>query len=184
MKDFSLDDEGPRGPSEPFDRALTSLENVLVLIAGFVVIALMLVVTADVISRSLFNFPLPNSYEYMELGMVFAVYLGAAEVQRDKRHVAIDALSKHLPPRGQAAVDLLGCIIGLVLMAGIGYWGSLAAWSSYQTSEYIGSVAHVPVLPARLALLVGVAVLALRLILDIGNAFRAIIAPSVSETAA
>jgi hypothetical protein len=69
-------------------------------------------------------------------------------------------------------------------MGGIGYWGMLAAWSSYETSEYIGSVAHVLVWPARLALLVGVAVLSLRLILDIGNAFRAMIAPRASTTAA
>lgn len=184
MKDFSLDEEGPRGPSGAFDRALTAIENVLVLVAGFVVIVLMMVVTGDVISRSLFNYPLPNSYEYMELGMVFAVYLGASEVQRDKRHVAIDAISSRLPPRGQAAIEMLGCFIGLVLMIGIGYWGTLAAWSSYVTGEYIGSVAHVPVLPARLALLVGVAVLSLRLILDICRAFRAMIAPAASQTPA
>jgi TRAP-type C4-dicarboxylate transport system permease small subunit len=148
------------------NHTLTVIENVLVVFAGFVVIAMMLLVTADVISRSLFNFPLPNSYEYMELGMVFAVYLGAAQVQREKRHVTIDTVIKHFPDRLRATVELMGCLIGLVLMAAIGWWGALAAWNSYVTSEYVGSVARLPVLPARLALVIGVIALLIRLLFD------------------
>lgn len=158
-------------------RALGAAEDGLVVIAGFIVIAMMLMVTADVISRTLFNAPLPNSYEYMELGMVFAVYLGAAQVQREKRHVAIDALIKHFPPRLRAFVEMLGCVIGLVLMAAIGWWGATAAWNSYLTSEYIGSVARLPVLPARLALVAGVLVLSLRLLIDIVDYARQMVWP-------
>ena len=66
----------PPRPGGVLSRSLALLENGLVVFAGFVVVAMMLMVTADVISRSLFNFPLPNSYEYMELGMVFAVIVG------------------------------------------------------------------------------------------------------------
>ena len=167
MQDFKLDKGGNPGPSGIVDRTLAALEDALVIIAGFIVLALMVVVTADVIMRSLFNFPLPNSYEYMELGMVFIVYLGAAQVQREKRHIAIDALIKALPPRGAAFGEMLGCVIGLALMGAIGWWGALAAWNSFVTAEYIGSVARLPVLPARLALLVGVLVLSLRLLIDI-----------------
>jgi TRAP-type C4-dicarboxylate transport system permease small subunit len=176
-----MDDFSPHGrqrkPTGRFDSALWKVEDALVIIAGFVVMALMVVVTADVISRSLFNRPLPNSYEYMELGMVFTVYLGAAKVQREKGHVAIDMVIKHLPPRGVALVELAGCLIGLALMAAIGWWGAIAAWDSYQTSEYTGSVARIPIFPARLALVVGVIVLCLRLLIDIWRYARETIRP-------
>jgi C4-dicarboxylate transporter DctQ subunit len=164
-------------PVGPLNRALGILESGLVVFAGFIVIAMMLTVTADVISRTLFNFPLPNSYEYMELGMVFAVYLGVAQVQREKRHVAIDAVIKHFSLRLQAAFELLGCVIGLVLMCAICWWGSLAAWNSYVTSEYVGSVARLPVLPARVALVVGAFVLIVQLMFDVADYARKIIRP-------
>jgi TRAP-type C4-dicarboxylate transport system permease small subunit len=167
MQDFKLDGGGDPGPSGIVDRTLSVVEDGLVIVAGFIVIALMIVVTADVIMRSAFNYPLPNSYEYMELGLVFIVYLGAAQVQREKRHIAIDAVIKMLPPRGGALAEMFGCIVGLILMAGIGWWGAQAAWNSFETAEYIGSVARVPVLPARIALLCGVLVLSIRLLIDI-----------------
>jgi len=166
MQDFKLDNTTDPGPSGIGERALAAIEDGLVIVAGFIVLALMLVVTADVIMRALFNYPLPNSYEYMELGLVFIVYLGAAQVQREKRHIAIDAVIKALPPRGGAFAEMLGCIAGLVLMIGIGWWGAQAAWNSFMTSEYIGSVARLPVLPARIALLCGVVVLSIRLLVD------------------
>jgi TRAP-type C4-dicarboxylate transport system permease small subunit len=176
MDDFSTQGR-QRKPAGPFDRALWKAEDVLVIVAGFVVLALMAVVTADVISRSLFNRPLPNSYEYMELGMVFTVYLGISKVQREKGHVAIDMVVKKLPPRGVALVELAGCLIGLIVMGAIGWWGGLAAWESFETSEYIGSVARLPVLPARLALVIGVLVMSLRLLVDIARYAREVISP-------
>jgi len=168
----------------PFEHALATVEDWMVIFAGFVVLGLMFSVTLDVILRSLFSFPLPNSYEYMELGMVFVVYLGAAKVQGEKRHIAIDAAVRALPLRVGAFMDLFGCLVGLVLMAAIGWLGASAAWNSFLTSEYIGSVAHVPVLPARLALLCGVLVLSLRLLLDIWRYARFIVKPHGSLPAA
>lgn len=167
----------PLQPVGPIDRILWKIEDVLVICAGLVVFILMIVVTADVISRSLFNRPLPNSYEYMELGMVFIVYLGISKVQREKGHIAIDMVIKKLPPRGVALVELVGCLIGLVLMGAIGWWGALAAWNSYETSEYIGSVARLPVLPARAALVAGVAIICLRFLLDIWRYAQNVIWP-------
>lgn len=177
MKDFNLHGSQNPRPAGILERLLSTIEDWLVIVAGLTVIALMIVVTADVIMRSLFNYPLPNSYEYMELGMVFVVYLGASQVQREKRHIAIDAAIKVLPPRGSALLELFGCIIGLILMAAIGWWGAQAAWNSFITSEYIGSVAHVPVLPARIALLCGVLVLSVRLVVDIWHCICRVVHP-------
>ena len=164
-------------PAGPLDGILWKIEDILVICAGLVVFILMIVVTTDVISRSLYNRPLPNSYEYMELGMVFIVYLGISKVQRERGHIAIDMVIKKLTPRGVALIELAGCLIGLVLMGAIGWWGALAAWNSYETSEYVGSVARLPVLPARAALVAGVAIICLRLLLDIGRYTRDVIWP-------
>lgn len=177
MKDQRTSNDQSARRSGAGEKILSTVEDWLVIIAGITVLALMAVVTADVIMRSLFNYPLPNSYEYMELGMVFVVYLGASQVQREKRHIAIDALIKAAPPRLGALMEMFGCVVGLVLMAAIGWWGAKAAWNSFLTSEYIGSVAHVPVLPARLALLLGVVVLSIRLLADIGSYARRVVKP-------
>jgi TRAP-type C4-dicarboxylate transport system permease small subunit len=150
----------------PFDRALARIEDALVIIAGVLVFILMFYGAADVISRAAFNRPLPSTYEYMELGMVAIVYLGVSQVQRLKGHVGVDFANKFFSLRANEALDLIGCLFGLVLMGAIGWWGAFSAWESYETGEYIGSVARVPVSPARIALLLGVAVLFTRLLVE------------------
>jgi len=150
----------------PLNRALTRVEDVLVLLAGILVFVLMFYGTADVIARAAFNRPLPSTYEYMELGMVAIVYLGISHVQHLQAHIGVDMVSKHFPIRANEVLQVIGCLFGLLLMGAIGWWGAMAAWDSYRTGEYIGSVARVQVLPARLALVAGVTVLFLRLLME------------------
>ena len=148
------------------DRALARVEELLVFVAGALVFALMFYGTLDVLSRALFNRPLPSTYEYMELGMVAIVYLGVAQVQRLQGHVAVDFVSKYFSPQVSRMLAILSCLFGLLLVSVIGWWGIMAAWESYVRGEYIGSVARVPVAPARIALVVGVGFLFLRLLLE------------------
>ena len=151
---------------ERLDRALAKIEELLVFASGALVLFLMLYGTVDVLSRTILNRPLPSTYEYMQLGMVGIVYLGVAQVQRLQGHVAVDFVSKHFPPPFTRILAVLSCLVGLLLMGVIIWWGAIAAWESYIRGEYIGSVARVPVLPARLALVTGVSVLFLRLLLE------------------
>jgi TRAP-type C4-dicarboxylate transport system permease small subunit len=155
--------DAPPPPSNAFDRELSAVENALVVVAGALVLFLMLYGTADVLSRWLLNRPLPSTYEYMELGMVAVVYLGVSQVQRFRGHIAVDFVNKFLSAGVNKAIEVISCVFGLVLMVAIGWWAAEAAWSSYLTGEYVGSVARVHVLPARVALLIGVIVLFLRL---------------------
>lgn len=157
----------PPPPTNAFDRALSAVENALVVVAGALVFFLMLYGTADVLSRWLLNRPLPSTYEYMELGMVAVVYLGVAQVQRLRGHIAVDFVNKYLPASVNWAIEMISCLFGLLLTGAIGWWAAAAAWSSYLSGEYIGSVARVHVLPARVALLVGIVVLFLRLSLQL-----------------
>lgn len=179
-----LADAIPPPPTNAFDRALSAVENWLVVIAGIVVFFLMLYGTADVLSRWLFNRPLPSTYEYMELGMVAVVYLGVSQVQRLRGHISVDFVNKYLPARVNEAIEFIGCLFGLVLTGAIGWWGAAAAWSSYLTGEYVGSVARVHVLPARVALLVGVAVLFLRLCLELTQHFQRMLGRSSDSSSA
>lgn len=156
----------PRVPANSLEAMLTKVEDGLVIIAGSVVFVLMLVVTADVLSRTFWHRPLPNSYEYMELGMVLIVYLGISKVQREKGHIAIDLITSKLPDKAGAVLQLSGFVAGLIMMGAIAWWGAVALWESYTTSEYIGSVSRIPVSPARLGLVIGALIMWIRLAVD------------------
>ena len=80
---------------------------------------------------------------------------------------AVDFVNKYLPAGVNWTIELIGCLFGLLLTGAIVWWGAAAAWSSYLSGEYIGSVARVHVFPARVALLAGLIVLFLRLSLQL-----------------
>ncbi|SDS14387.1 TRAP transporter small permease [Agrococcus carbonis] len=124
-------------------------------VAGGIVILLMLLTVADVAMRKLSGRGVPGTLEYSEVLLVIAVFLAIAAAQARGYHVNTMVLTQALPLRVRRWVELVGAIVGAVVVATMAIVSVEAALVSFQTGEYRFGLAHVPIWPARVALAIG-----------------------------
>lgn len=132
-------------------RFLDGLSRVLALVAGAVVMLMMLHVFVDVAGRYLFSAPLPNTLEIVsEYYMVVVVFLPLALTERNRAHISVEVLTRHLPCRIQTWLSVLAWLVSTAFFAALAYrtWldaverteagttvlgamGTLTTWPSY-----------------------------------------------------
>jgi TRAP-type C4-dicarboxylate transport system permease small subunit len=145
--------------------SLAVLEAGLAALACIALAAIMLIVVVDVAMRYALSMPLGWSYDLIGLYLVVAVFfLMLPDTLHHHGHVAIDLFQNVLPRRLRHLGLAVGYGAGAVVMALIG----LEAWGRFLVA-YIGQdriAALVPWLtwPAYLIVLIGTALLTLRLI--------------------
>lgn len=127
------------------------------------ILALMLLINADVLGRDLFNAPVRGVTELVSLSIVGIVFLQLADTLHSGRFTRADVLLDRLKrntPVGAALLQAAFHAVGACLMAVI-LW---AAWAplveSVRIREYVGAIGDftAPVWPVRLIMLVGLAV--------------------------
>lgn len=92
-------------------------------VSGGALLAIVFLVTTDVITRATINKPIAGSYELSQLIMVFVAMFAFAYTQVYRSHIAIPVLVVRFPKRVQAVLDSISWIVGCVLFA-------LIAWQS------------------------------------------------------
>jgi len=145
------------------------------------IIALMLLINADIIGRTGFNAPVRGVTELISLSIVGIVFLQLGDTLRSGRFTRADMLLdwlKQRHPAGAAGLQALYHLLGALLMAVI-LW---AAWAplleSIRIREYVGALGDftAPVWPVRLIMLVGLVVTALTFVFlaldDLRRAWR------------
>lgn len=124
------------------------------------IIALMLLINADVLGRNLFQAPVRGVTELVALSIVGIVFLQLADTLHSGRFTRADVLLDRLKrtrPALAARLQALYHLIGAGLM-GVILW---AAWrplvESISIREYVGAIGDftAPVWPVRLIMLVG-----------------------------
>jgi TRAP-type mannitol/chloroaromatic compound transport system permease small subunit len=102
---------------------------------------------------------------YMFAGMVM---LGAPAVLSLNEHVRVDVFYGKFPSRVCAWIDILGSALFLLPMAGLILWLSWPlAWESYATGEMSSQAQGLIRWPAKMAIPVGAALLALQGVAEI-----------------
>jgi TRAP-type C4-dicarboxylate transport system permease small subunit len=92
------------------DRALGAAAAVLLL-------GLMLLTTADVIGRYLFNWPLRGAFEITELLLLALIFAGLPLASRADEHVTLDFIDKALSEGGQGRLRrLIDFVCGLIVL--------------------------------------------------------------------
>ena len=144
------------GGFERLGRALNALGTLWI-------VALMLLINADVVGRNVLGAPVRGATELVSLSIVGIVFLQLADTLYSGRFtradVLLDRLKQHRPVAA-ARLQALFHLIGAALMAVI-LW---AAWNplveSIRIREYVGAIGDftAPVWPVRLIMLVGLTV--------------------------
>jgi TRAP-type C4-dicarboxylate transport system permease small subunit len=109
----------------------------LALVGCAIMFAMMLVIVADVALR---NVPIPGlprglawSNEISELMLFLMTMAVAPWLLRQGQHIRVDILLQALPPRLAWTLEWVGDAIGLACCLFMAWYGTQAAWASFQS---------------------------------------------------
>jgi TRAP-type C4-dicarboxylate transport system permease small subunit len=128
----------------------------------------MLLTSADVVSRDLFNHPVPGVVELSEYLLSFMILLGLAYAQQTKAHVGLSVLTSRLSGSAQLVLRILSALIGLFLFS-ILLWQGLVVGLQERT---VSDMLRIPQYPFRLLVAVAAFLVVLELLMDCREAFR------------
>ena len=106
-------------------------------IAGALIVAMMVIVSADVLLRNFGWGNLPWAMEVAEYILFIATFLAAPWAMHRGLHVQVDVVTRLLPRRAAAVSEALAGLIGLVVSLFLLYYGIRAAWDSYSHDSLI-----------------------------------------------
>ena len=151
-------------PALPFGlHRLTAAMNAL---GTLWIVALMVLIVADVLGRNFLAAPVPGVTETVALSIVGIVFLQLADTLRCGRFTRAEVLLAQLQrtlPAWHAALSALWHALGGALLLVILWASWQPLMESVQIREYVGAVGsfQAPVWPVRLITLLGLAVTAL-----------------------
>lgn len=149
------------------EKGLKALERAVALVAVGFMLAIMLVVTADVAMRYLFNSPFAWAYDLIALYLMAGVfYFVLSDAHRENAHVGIDILHARMGPRARRAADLVTAGVSLVMFSLIVYIGAERAWENFANDEVLAGNIPWPMWLSAIIVPIGSALLVLRLALQ------------------
>ena len=121
---------------------------------------MMLLTVVDVFLRYFFNSPITGTTEVTEFMMVIVVFPALAWCAVTRRHVQVDLLVSHLPPRVQTIIDSITLVLTLFTFIIITWHSALEANDVYTT----GSLLKLPHAPFYWVLTAGFALFCLSIV--------------------
>lgn len=151
--------------------------------AGIAVLFLMMLLTvADVIGRSIFNSPVPGTYEISKFLLVVVVLLSVGYVEQSNQNIHVDFFTNKMPFK----VRLLTYII--LTLVSIAFLG-LVMWKGWEESfvtiraKTASDIWRIPAYPFQFAIPFGLLLLVIELVLKIIVSIRTLKeGPKAKET--
>jgi TRAP-type C4-dicarboxylate transport system permease small subunit len=132
-------------------------------------VAVVALVTAEVVSRDALRVSLGFSWEYAAYAMTATFFLGAAETLRTRGHIRVGVLLELLGPRGARAADV-GCTgLALAVLCFATYAIGLLAHTSWTNGARSWSVAQTPLAIPQAVITLGMALLTLQMLARLGR---------------
>ena len=161
------------------DQTFNRLESVLNVLGGLMILALVLLASANVLGRKLFNLPLPGFIDWVQQAMAIVAFFGLAYCQRDGGHVRMDVVIRRFRRRALWMAELFSVLVIWVVTTVLIY----GSWHHFLRSFDFASPGWsrdssidigLPLWPAKLVIPFALSILWLRLLLQIWGYWRAI----------
>jgi C4-dicarboxylate transporter, DctQ subunit len=152
-------------------------------IAAVLIAAAMSLTVIEVLSRKLFNAPLPGVIDMFDLGMAAVAFLGASQCQRLGGHVRMEMVVRHLTGRALWVVESLTAFIALFFVVAVGLASVDAVARAIRVGDSTMDIL-LPVWPSKALITLALTVLAGRLSLQFVDSLRLIVTPDATPIAA
>ncbi len=146
---------------------ISSFDEKLAEVAGWVVVVMMLTISYDVAMRYIFNAPTTWSFEINRYMLIFVVFIGGGWTLPSGGHVSVDIATERLMERKRILLDtvtslMAGTYVLVFLIQSIVFTND--AWEhNVRSTEYLAW----PLWPIRMFLVIGAAMLLLEYVIRI-----------------
>lgn len=143
--------------------ALERLEQGLMHLSALAMLAVMLVVVADVVARYFFSHPLIFAYDLISMYLVVVAFFFALPGTLHRHgHIAIDLFQGWMPPRLRFLGEAIGYATGSLVLALIAWKLGERSWVSWVNEEVTATTIPWPIWLSELPAAIGSALIALR----------------------
>jgi TRAP-type C4-dicarboxylate transport system permease small subunit len=111
------------------------LSRVLGWLAALFLAAMVLLTVADVTLRSFFNYPIRGMLELVELGLACTIFLALPAVFLRDEHLVVDVIDHLTKPAVVRALDLLGSVVSLIVLAFMAWYMVPNARNMYEFGD-------------------------------------------------
>jgi len=136
-------------------------------LGAFILVAMMVLVTANVVSRYAFNRPILGTLEFTEFMIVAAVYLALSYTQRQKGHIDIELVTARLSVRKKQVCQLVTLLCGLGLFGIIAWQGIVMTLESYHIQEVTFGTVEVLEWPFKAFVPFGSILISIRFLIEV-----------------
>ncbi len=126
----------------PLTRSLLPIARLMALIAGYMLLGLTLLITAEVVMRSAFNFSLQGSDEYGGYVLAILAAFGFSYALMERAHTRVEIIVERVGTGPQVILNLISCWC-VALMAAFIAWRS---WAALSESLEFGSLSGTPLM--------------------------------------
>lgn len=158
------------------DRFMRPIEDGINMLAAIAIFALMLLGSAQIVLRSVFNSPIAGYIDLVELSMASMAFLGAAYCQRLGAHIRMEILIGRFTGRTLWGFEVFGTLVALFIIAVLIWYG----WGHFLRSYQLGDStidAEFPVWPSKLLVPIAFSVWWVRLLIQLIGSIRLFIDP-------
>jgi len=154
-----------------FTGLITGISRALDRIAGFCMVAVMLLMVVNILLRVLFNRPILGTYDYVVFLTALIIGLALAHCAVQNGHIAVSFVVEKLPKKIQEAVATVTTTIAML------FWG-LCAWqmgvyaNKMAVSGVVSSTTQIPLYPFIYIVAFGLLALCLVLLVKAVESFK------------
>lgn len=159
------------------DHGWRHVERVCAYGAALLIAAAMVLTVVEVLSRKIFNAPLPGVIDMFDLGMAAVAFLGASFCQQTGGHVRMELVVRRLSGRSLWLVESLTAMLAFGFVAAVGVASAEAVARAYRVGDSTMDLL-LPVWPSKLLVTFALFVLAVRLALQFIDSLRLVVSPN------
>ncbi len=148
------------------NRVAWRIESALSMISAGLIMFAMLLVSAEVISRRLFNLPIPGQLELGELLMPPIIFLAITYTQSTGGHVRMTLAIDRLPAGWRRASEIFVKLLSIGVCAVLCFYSARYAWRAWEFRDVTMSPPYFLIWPSALMVPIGLFLLTLRIYLE------------------
>jgi TRAP-type C4-dicarboxylate transport system permease small subunit len=137
-------------------------------VSALFLIPLMLITAADVLTRDLFNYPIPGTVELSQYLLAVFILLGLAHTQQVKAHVGVSIITSRLRYPAQCILTIITTLISLFIFSILAWQG----WVVGINERTVSDMLRIPQYPFRLLVAVAAFLVCLELLIDLGESVK------------